>query len=98
MSKASKIDAIRKHHVFLDTLPDTIHVPAIGDRREAVTKPLEDATLDEVAFAVVALNAQCDEVYGRLHALNRLQGMARKNGAVGADHVLDTIPVAKENA
>lgn len=95
MSKASKIDAIRKHHLFLDTLPDTIHVPAIGNRQDAVTKPLEEATLDEVAFAVVALNAECDEMYGRLHALNRLQSMARKNGAVGDDPILDAIPAVK---
>lgn len=98
MAKDSKLDIVRKQHVFLDTLPDTIHVPAIGERRDAVTKPLEDATLDEVAFAVVALDAECDEAYGRLSALKRLTTMARKKGAVGADRILDIISTSKEGA
>jgi hypothetical protein len=94
MAKESKLDAVRKH-VFLDTLPDTIHVPAIGERRDAVTKPLGDATLDEVAFAVVALDGACDEAYGRLAALKRLTTMARKKGAIGTDRILDAIPIVK---
>jgi hypothetical protein len=99
MAKDTKLDTVRKQHVFLDTLPETIHVPAIGARRDAVTKPLEDATLDEVAFAVVALDAECDEAYGRLSALKRLTTMARKRGAVGADRILDAIPTStKESA
>ncbi|MBF0094877.1 MAG: hypothetical protein HQL34_10080 [Alphaproteobacteria bacterium] len=95
MAKETKLDVVRKH-VFLDTLPDTIHVPAIGERRDAVTKPLEDATLDEVAFAIIALDAECDEAYGRLSALKRLTTMARKKGAVGADRILDIISTSKD--
>lgn len=96
MAKDTKLDAVRKQHVFLDTLPDTIHVPASGERRDAVTKPLEDATLDEVAFATVALEAECDRTYGRLHALKRLTTIARKRGAVGSDRILDVLSTSKD--
>jgi hypothetical protein len=96
MAKETKLDIVRKQHIFLDTLPDTIHVPAIGERRDAVTKPLEYATLDEVAFAIVALDAECDEAYGRLSAMKRLTTMARKRGAFGSDRILGAIPTSKE--
>jgi RNase adaptor protein for sRNA GlmZ degradation len=96
MNTDSKIDTLRKRHIGLESLPDTIRVPALGPRREEVVKRIEDATVDDVAFAILALDVESDAVFSRLSALRRLHTLARKNGALGVDLIAGAVPMTKE--
>lgn len=42
---------------WLNDIPDSIDIPAIGGR-PATTKPIEEASLDDLAFAIRALSKQ----------------------------------------
>ena len=53
----------------------------------AVDKPLLDATLDEVAFAIQTLSAEGSAIHRRRNALDTLYILARERGCVGADTV-----------
>jgi RNase adaptor protein for sRNA GlmZ degradation len=97
MTPTDKIAALRKRSYSLEALPDIIRVPALGARREEVIRPIEHATLDDISFAILALDAESDALCGRLNALRRLHTMARKEGALGADRILDAIPPEKES-
>jgi len=39
-------------------IPDSIRIPALGDRQEEVIKPIEAASIDDIAFAQLALQAK----------------------------------------
>ncbi len=88
----SKLSAVRKLRCTLDALPDTIVVPALGVlRREPLVKRLEEATLDDIAFAVRGIEAEFNTVADRLHALRKLYGLAREAGALGAECAVDVV-------
>jgi hypothetical protein len=91
----SKLAAVRKNHFGLTNLPDAIRIPAIGNRPEILEKPIEEATLDDLAFATRALNADFDVVADRLHALRKLYTLARDAGALGADCAIDAVAAMK---
>ncbi len=91
MTISATLTAVRKRHYALDALPDTIAIPALGARRDAVVKPIDDATLDDLAFAVRGIEAEFNAVGDRLHALRKLYGLARQAGALGADRAVDAI-------
>jgi hypothetical protein len=92
MTTSAAITALRKRHFALEALPDTIIVPALETRqREAAIKAIEDATLDDVAFALLAAEAEFNAVAERLHALRKLYGLARQTGALGADRAVAAI-------
>lgn len=69
---------------WLSALPDTIAVPAIGGRLERDV-PIERATLDQIAFALIPLEQDRSEIGQKLMALEEIISMARKQGAVGTD-------------
>ena len=52
-----------------------------------VEKPLLDATLDEVAFAIQTLGAESSAIHRRRNALDSLYLLARDRGCLGADTV-----------
>ena len=52
-----------------------------------VEKPLLDATLDEVAFAIQMLSAEGSVIHRRRSALDSLYTLARDHGCLGADTV-----------
>jgi hypothetical protein len=92
MSQSAALAALRKHHFVLDGLPDTIAIPALKIRqREATVRAIEDATLDDLAFAIVLTEAEFNGVGDRLHALRKLYSLARQAGALGADRAIDAI-------
>ncbi len=92
MNKSARIAALRKRHYALEALPDTIVVPALGARRpEAVVKRIEDATLDDIAFALRGIEAEFNAVGDRLHALRKLYLLARDVGALGCDRPIDAV-------
>jgi hypothetical protein len=73
---------------YVRELPDTICVPALdGHRPEEVTIALEDATLDDLAFAIVGIEAQVAQARRGLSGLRELYEQARKRGGSGANKV-----------
>jgi len=76
-----------RQSTWLSALPDTIAVPAIGGRL-ARNMPLERATLDQIAFALLPLEQERREIGQRIMALEEIISLARKQGALGADIAL----------
>jgi hypothetical protein len=92
MTTSIAVTALRKRHIWLEALPDTIAIPALEAwQREACVKAIEDATLDDIAFAMLGAEAEFNAVGDRLHALRKLYNLARQAGALGADRAVDTI-------
>ena len=52
-----------------------------------VDKPLLDATLDEVAFAIQALGRECMAIHRRRSALEALYALARERAFHGAETI-----------
>ena len=69
---------------WLSALPDTIAVPAIGGRL-ARNLPIERATLDQIAFALLPLEQERRAIGQKIMALEEIITLARKQGALGAD-------------
>lgn len=91
----SALEALQKAHYGLSSLPDTIHVPAAGGRAEIPAKPISEATLDDVAFAMRALDAEFSAVCDKVSALRKLYTLARDAGAVGAERAVGAAAAAK---
>ena len=90
MTSTADLSELRKRHYALEALPDTIAIPVLGEvRREQVVKPIEDATLDDIAFALLGVECEFSAVGDRLHALRKLYGLARQAGARGSERALD---------
>lgn len=90
MTRSAALTEIRKRHYALEALPDTIVIPVLSEiRREQVVKLIEDATLDDIAFALLGVEAEFSAVGDRLHALRKLYGIARQAGARGSECALD---------
>ena len=85
VAKAPALKALVQAHHSLDGLPDTIAIPAVGPRREPAAKPVEEATLDDLAFALNAIEDEFNLVGDRLHAVRKLYVLARRAGGLGAD-------------
>jgi len=95
MSKLSKIEQLRKDDYYFKNIPDTIRIPAIGVNLEEVVKPTEAATLDDLAFAILALQEESSALYSLTESVRNLYDQARKNGALGAQVAIDCLPDAK---
>jgi hypothetical protein len=96
MNSPVSLTAIRKRHFMLEALPDTIVIPALGgNKTEQIVKPITEATLDDVAFALRGRDADFSAVSDRLHALKKLYHMARDAGAIGADCALGVVASLK---
>ena len=92
MTTSAAVTALRKRHIWLEGLPDTIAIPALEARqRSATVKAIEDATLDDIAFAMLVTEAEFNAVGDRLHALRKLYNLARQAGALGSDRAVDAI-------
>ena len=90
MTSSATLAGLRQRHSALQSLPDTITVPSLGARRPvAVVRSIEQATLDDIAFAMRGVEAEFNAVGDRLAALRKLYGLARQAGALGADRTLD---------
>jgi len=91
----TKLERLREDNCFLADLPETIRIPPLGQRQDEVSKPIETASIDDIAFAQLALQSKASALYGEIDALRRIYDMARKNGALGADNALDAIQDTK---
>ena len=86
----SKLQRLRKSYALAD-LPDTISAGT-------AIKPIGEATVDDVAFAIQALNDETDVLYRRSAALRSLHDRARRVGAVGAALAVDAAVQSLEGA
>ncbi|MBB4267621.1 hypothetical protein [Roseospira visakhapatnamensis] len=96
MTTKNTITALRDRSYSLVGLPDTVLVPGLPGRRDEAVKPVETVTLDDIAFALLALQEKSSAIYREAEALRMVYDLARKNGALGADIALDAIPVETE--
>lgn len=89
--KKPKVEALRQRPEWgMRDLPSTIRVPALpGRREEAVDIALEAATVDDLAFAILGIEAQLAEIRRPLSGLRELYDQARKRGGVGANTVAE---------
>ena len=71
-------------------LPEIIRVPALeGHRTQEAVVPLEESTIDDLAFAIIGLESQVTEMRRPLVGLRELYDQARKRGALGTSTVAD---------
>jgi len=71
-------------------LPEIIRVPALeGHGTQEAVVPLEESTIDDLAFAIIGLEAQVTEMRRPLIGLRELYDQARKRGALGTSTVAD---------
>lgn len=80
---SSPLERLRQK-LWLEPIPDTVHVPAIGDRI-ARTMPIERASVDDIEFAMVELGRQQSELSRIAGAMEDVLKMARRQGACGTD-------------
>ena len=73
------------------SLPESIRIPCVGNRQSEIIKPIELATLDDIAFAVIGVEAEVDALNSRFYALRRLYGAARTRGAIGSQNAVDVV-------
>jgi hypothetical protein len=86
ITKTSLPEQLRQEHaIYLKHLPDTVRVPAFAESRpDNVDHPLAEATLDELASAILGVEAESRAVMRRLSSLRELYDLARRRGGVGA--------------
>jgi len=87
----SKLTKLLKDEYLTRDLPKEITVPALGAIPETSIKNLEDATLDDLAFAAQALDLEVGAIYKRLSAIRELYTEARAKGALGAENIVDAL-------
>lgn len=73
--------------LWLHDVPDILNVPAMGEDPAAYV-PTEEATLDEVAFAEVAVARQASALNRVSSALSEIIKLARRQGAHGYDNAV----------
>ena len=91
VDKSAKLKALRQSF-YLKHLKDTVFVPARVERRVEEIKPIAAVTLDDIAFALIALQEKSSALHLEAEALRSLSDIARKNGALGSDIAIDAIP------
>ena len=82
---------LRKMHYSLEDLPETVNIPQHSGDENLKTQGLANATIDDIAFAIVAADRECTAASRRSNALQRLYKLARQAGGVGADHAIATV-------
>ncbi|MDI3341596.1 MAG: hypothetical protein QJR03_13820 [Sphaerobacter sp.] len=76
------LDRLRQSY-GMAALPDSLRIEAFGEFGRPVGKPIAQATIDDVAFAIQALSDESTALYQRLDALRRLHDHARRAGGLG---------------
>ena len=85
------ITRLRAANYALEDLPETIaFLQRPGDEpREPL--PVVEATVDEIAFAIVESERESSAAYRRAAALQRLYKFAREAGCIGADRAAPAV-------
>ena len=72
------------------SLPDAVRIPANGTTRpDEVVRPLMDATVDDIAFAIQGMEKERRVIMHRAGALEELYEAARKRGAIGTTTIAE---------
>lgn len=77
------IETLREAH-WLKHLPETITVPVPGDPNTVVTKPVAEATVDDLAFAAGTMSRSARAIQRVASDLQTLHDLAREAGALGS--------------
>jgi hypothetical protein len=89
------IEALKKAHYSLAALPETIRIPATPERGETDAKPITEATIDDIAFALRGLEAASSALIDQMYALRKLSQIARDAGALGAHRAVEAAARAR---
>lgn len=79
------ITRLRKASYALEDLPQTIAFPQRLGEEPHEPLPVVEASVDEIAFAIVEAERESSAAYRRAAALQRLYKLAREAGCIGAD-------------
>ena len=88
-TKPPPLDQLRQFY-GMASLPDCIKTDAVGEYGHAISKPIGQATIDDIAFAIQALSIESTAVYKRHDALRQLHDRARRAGGLGADLAIES--------
>ena len=79
------ITRLRKANYALEDLPETLAFPQRPGDAPHEPLPVVEATVDEIAFAIVEAEWESSAAYRRANALKRLYNLAREAGCIGSD-------------
>ena len=82
------ITRLRKMHYVLEDLPETLTFPQHPGRESGASMPVAEATVDDIAFAIVAVEQESSAAYRRGAALQRLYKLAREAGCIGTERAV----------
>ncbi|SHF40490.1 hypothetical protein SAMN05444279_13718 [Ruegeria intermedia] len=82
----SPLTKLRQSH-WSASFPDTIAIPPLAERA-ARTRPVDRASVDDIAFALVALEEERRGLGQTIMALEDVLRMARRQGAKGSDNAV----------
>ena len=82
MTPRTPLDHLREK-LWLKMLPESIDVPTGPGGSPVITKPVADASVDDISFAAEALFRQSIALHRRADALRQIHDLARRAGAVG---------------
>jgi len=80
-------ESLRQKSMLLADLPDSVCVPGHGGHPAVGALPLEEATVEDLDFALQALDNKITAARQQALALKRLRDHARIRGAVDTDTV-----------
>ncbi|WP_420024122.1 hypothetical protein ACN9JG_19270 (plasmid) [Cereibacter azotoformans] len=85
------ITCLRKVNYALEDLPETFSLPQRPGDEPREPLPVVEATVDEIAFAIVEAERESSAAYRRADALKRLYKLAREAGCIGADRAATAV-------
>lgn len=85
------ITRLRKVNYALEDLPETISLPQRAGDELREPLPVVEATVDEIAFAIVEAERESTAAYRRADALKRLYRLAREAGCIGSDRAAPAV-------
>ena len=86
------VTRLRKSHYGLEDLPETIAPQQRDGDAPGEPLPIVEASVDDIAFAIVAAEQESSAIYCRLASLQRLYKLAREAGCTGADRAAAAAP------
>ncbi|WP_375642533.1 MULTISPECIES: hypothetical protein [unclassified Bartonella] len=87
----SLLQKLIKFSYYAKHVPAFIQILALGAIPENTIKPIHEATLDDIAFAIQVLDKEQSAIYKRLSAICELYTEARAKGALGAENIVDAL-------
>lgn len=85
------ITRLRTTHYSLEDLPEAITFPQHPGHGSETPMLITEATVDDIAFAIVAVEQESSSAYRRGAALQRLYKLAREAGCIGSDRAATAV-------